>query len=439
VRTSILPRSSILFGLLLLAAACLSSPARADDKAGIDVLYQQMMQLYGQGQYQQALAPAGEIVARTEQTFGPNSAETAASLNNLAELFSRLHRFDDAEPLYRRSLAIREKILPPDHPDIAKSKERLAQLFEARTVAEQLQAEQNRARRPTPSTTPKPDATAQAVAEHNRLIAEANRLNAEAAQLAKKEQWEPALADDLKVLALLEKALPAGDPNIAFLTGNIGQLQARTKQYAAAEASLRRAIDLLAKVRGSDDPDVGKMECSLADVQALQAHGSEAETRYKHCLTILEKTHGANDPEVKRVIDRLGDLYRGQQVTLPSRPFAGDRMAGATGAAGTPAAGRDANAEPAELDKVRHLDRQTSDLMSASRFPEALPVALELQALLERLYGPDNVAVALNLDSLARIYRGLGQQAEADRAAQRGQLIRDIIRAGSRGETVKSP
>jgi hypothetical protein len=52
----------------------------------------------------------------------------------------------------------------------------------------------------------------------------------------------------------------------------------------------------------------------LADAQALQGHGSEAETRYEHCLMIFEKTRGANDPEVKRVIDRLGELYRGRLI-----------------------------------------------------------------------------------------------------------------------------
>ena len=41
------------------------------------------------------------------------------SLNNLAELYRAQGRYADAEPLYKRSLAIREKALGPDHPDVA--------------------------------------------------------------------------------------------------------------------------------------------------------------------------------------------------------------------------------------------------------------------------------------------------------------------------------
>ena len=41
------------------------------------------------------------------------------ALNNLAYLYQDLGRYADAEPLYRRSLAINEKALGPEHPDEA--------------------------------------------------------------------------------------------------------------------------------------------------------------------------------------------------------------------------------------------------------------------------------------------------------------------------------
>ena len=39
-------------------------------------------------------------------------------------------RYADAEPLYKRALAIREKALGPDHPDVAQSLNNLAVLYE---------------------------------------------------------------------------------------------------------------------------------------------------------------------------------------------------------------------------------------------------------------------------------------------------------------------
>ena len=43
----------------------------------------------------------------------------AQSLNNLASLYDAQGKYAQAEPLYQRSLAIYEKALGPDHPDVA--------------------------------------------------------------------------------------------------------------------------------------------------------------------------------------------------------------------------------------------------------------------------------------------------------------------------------
>jgi tetratricopeptide (TPR) repeat protein len=51
------------------------------------------------------------------------------SLNNLAVLYRAQGQYAQAEPLLKRSLAIREKALGPDHPDVAISLNNLAALY----------------------------------------------------------------------------------------------------------------------------------------------------------------------------------------------------------------------------------------------------------------------------------------------------------------------
>jgi tetratricopeptide (TPR) repeat protein len=43
----------------------------------------------------------------------------AVSLNNLAKLYYAQGQYAQAEPLYRRALAIKEKALGPEHPNVA--------------------------------------------------------------------------------------------------------------------------------------------------------------------------------------------------------------------------------------------------------------------------------------------------------------------------------
>ena len=58
-------------------------------------------------------------LAIREKALGPDHPDVAVSLNNLAGLYAYQGRYADAEPLFKRALAIREKALGPDHPDVA--------------------------------------------------------------------------------------------------------------------------------------------------------------------------------------------------------------------------------------------------------------------------------------------------------------------------------
>ena len=54
-----------------------------------------------------------------EQVLDDNHPDIATSLSALAGLYQEMGRYADAEPLYRRSLAIRERALGPEHPHVA--------------------------------------------------------------------------------------------------------------------------------------------------------------------------------------------------------------------------------------------------------------------------------------------------------------------------------
>ncbi len=63
------------------------------------------------------------------EKFGEQDPRFATSLNNLAALYRAQGKYAQAEPLYRRSLAIVEKALGPEHPQVAQSLENYAALL----------------------------------------------------------------------------------------------------------------------------------------------------------------------------------------------------------------------------------------------------------------------------------------------------------------------
>ena len=60
-----------------------------------------------------------DALAIKEKALGPDHPEVALALNNLAELYRDQGRYAEAEPLLKRALAIRKKVFGPDHPIVA--------------------------------------------------------------------------------------------------------------------------------------------------------------------------------------------------------------------------------------------------------------------------------------------------------------------------------
>ena len=73
--------------------------------------------------------PTGVACADQIERFGLVFAEAARLLNQAGYYLDGRARYAEAEPLYRRALAIREKALGPDHPDTATSLNDLAGLY----------------------------------------------------------------------------------------------------------------------------------------------------------------------------------------------------------------------------------------------------------------------------------------------------------------------
>jgi tetratricopeptide (TPR) repeat protein len=80
-----------------------------------------------------------------EKALGPDHPDVATSLNNLALLYYAQGRYGEAQPRCERALAIREKALGPDHPDVATSLNNLAGLCDSQGLCGEAAALRARA------------------------------------------------------------------------------------------------------------------------------------------------------------------------------------------------------------------------------------------------------------------------------------------------------
>ena len=105
---------SLTKGTSIAIVFCLFLPEKTS--LGQDTRWQDQLneakQLREQGRYPEAEKAHFLALAEAEK-FGPEDRRFASSLNNLAALYHDTGRLSEAEPLYRRSLAVWEKLSEP--------------------------------------------------------------------------------------------------------------------------------------------------------------------------------------------------------------------------------------------------------------------------------------------------------------------------------------
>ncbi len=87
---------------------------------------------YQQGHYAEAVKQTKAALSAAE-AFGPDDPRLATTLSNLGGLYDAQGRYAEAEPLYKRALAIDEKALGPEHPHVATSLNNLALLYKTQS------------------------------------------------------------------------------------------------------------------------------------------------------------------------------------------------------------------------------------------------------------------------------------------------------------------
>lgn len=107
-------------GMGVVSPACGQTPTSVNqtetgELAEATRLNQQVDRLYQQGKYDEAIPLAKRALAIREKILGANHPDVATSLSNLAVLYDYQGKYRQAEPLQSRALAIKEKALGANH------------------------------------------------------------------------------------------------------------------------------------------------------------------------------------------------------------------------------------------------------------------------------------------------------------------------------------
>jgi CHAT domain-containing protein/Tfp pilus assembly protein PilF len=427
--------------LLVFAATCARSAfCQSDD---VSNLQREVSQLVKAGRDNEALAVGQRYLKAARARYGEQEVEYARATSWLGHVYMSLNRFAEAEPLYARTVAILERRLGHDDPNVGATLNDLAALYrelgrfeEAHALYDRVLAIGERTFGP----------------QHPNVGAVLNNI----ALLYKSEgHYREAETYFKRALAIGEKAL--GRDNLDYANGmiSLGALYREQGRYAEAEALYQRVLLIREKKLGPRHPDVGKSINALALLYATQGQFAEAEPLYKRARSIFEEVQGPDHPNVALVLNNLGELYREQGRVEEAEPLYKRALAITEKTAGAehPSLATDLNnlallyrgqhryadAEPLYKRAVainekalgpqhrevgRYLNNLAGVYAAEGRFADAEPLYKRALAIEERVLGPDHASVGLTVASMAVLYAEWGNIAQAIAYQRRATALR---------------
>lgn len=336
----------------------------------------------------------GAIVA-DQKKFGPISLQLAADLRGLASYYTSHGRVVDAEPLNRKALAIKEKLLGASDPSLVKDLQGLAEslLGQTRHFGKDHYAE------------------AEALYKRALAIEEKKygpshvKVYYDLRDLGKIYQETGNYKDALNIyqrfLANDEKTCGAASAEVAEDLDGIGTIYEVIGDGSKADSYFLRADAIRQKFPRSENEDY--MVKGRAWEFEQQKKWAMAVAYSKRALIIQKRVNGAESQDVYMTISQLDRFLKAQGRFAEAEPFALAVLA---------------LDKKAEVPSRYRIDSDLKNLAYLSwrqyRFAEAEAYYLKALALSESLLEKDDSQITGGLNSLALLYRDLGRFSEAE-------------------------
>jgi CHAT domain-containing protein/Tfp pilus assembly protein PilF len=264
---------------------------------------------YSMGDYDKAEPLFMRSLTIREKSLGPNHPATVASLNSLAELYRAMGVYGKAASLCMRILAIREKVLGPDHRDTAQALSNLALLYESVGTYDKAEPLYMRALAIREKAMGK---------KHPDIVPTLNSLAELYRMMGACDKAEPLYK---RVLAIKEAVLKPDHHSIASVLSNLGLLYENMGAYDKAEPLYKRALEIEQNVLGPEHFNVFQALSHLAGLYRTMGAYDKAEPLYSRALTMSEKILGPDHPDTALAMSNLGLLYESMGERKKAEPL----------------------------------------------------------------------------------------------------------------------
>lgn len=238
------------------------------------------------GRYDRAEPLLRRALALRRSLHGEDHLEVAKSLDNVATVLQKKGRYDEAEPLFRRALAVRRGLGDRAEANVDVGLNNLALLLHLRGKFDEAERLYRR------SLATKRERFGDGSAEV------ATALHNLASLLRKAGDAESAEPLYRRALDVRRGELGADHPLVAQTVDHLGALLVGEGDHGAADSLLRDALEVRRRVLGEDHPDVTVSLHNLARLRREEGRYDEAEALAREVLARDRRQLGQRHPYV---------------------------------------------------------------------------------------------------------------------------------------------
>jgi CHAT domain-containing protein/lipopolysaccharide biosynthesis regulator YciM len=350
----------------------------------------ELNRLNAAGKWDEALELAKRALDIRERILGPEHAEVAESLHNLAAVYRAKSDYTNAESAFQRALSIREKVLGQEHRETTRSLLALSDVYQAAGAYAKAATSLERAL-----------AIQEKIlgAEHQDLARTLTNLAIVYNYTGNFVKAEPL---HLRSLSILEKTLGPEHPSFATAMHNLANVYASKGDFKKAQPLYQKALAIREKVLDPQHRDLAFSLSRLAILYRETGEFAKAESLYLRAQPIFEKAFGPEHRETGFNLNSLAGLYETAGDLAKAEPLYRRALEIWQKALG----GDHVNVGVASSNLAR-LYRKTGDYSKAESFDA------RALTILETALGPDDPNLADALSDRSLLYRAKGDIAMA--------------------------
>ncbi len=251
-----------------------------------------------QGKYTEAITYYKKSLEIREKTLPGNHPNLASSYSNTGLVYDSMGEYSKALSYCEKALEIDQKTLPANHPSLATSYNNIGLVYDNMGEYSKALSSFEKALEIRQKTLP---------ANHPDLATSYKSIG-----LAYKNmgEYSKALSYYEKALEIRQKTLPGNHPSLATSYNNIGGVYYNIGEYSKALSYFEKALEIWQKTLPANHPDFASSYNNIGVVYMNMGDYSKALSYYEKALEIEQKTLPANHPSLATSYNNIGSVYK---------------------------------------------------------------------------------------------------------------------------------